>query len=213
MRTIETNVYKFDELSDSAKEKARDWYRQFVFTESHDWEFTFNEIVEIAAIIGIVITHKSNNPNASYKEPCIYFSGFSNQGDGANFLGNYSYAKGAVSTIKKNYPYDSHLISITENLQALQSKNFYGIECKITPTRRYFSIETETKITFPNNSPSWETVDNVDNNIRVIFREFCSWIYEQLEQEYYYQNSDEVIDECMAASDYEFTIEGKRYGC
>lgn len=27
MRTIETTIYTFDELSDTAKEKARDWYR------------------------------------------------------------------------------------------------------------------------------------------------------------------------------------------
>ncbi len=26
MRTIETVVYKYDELSDSAKQKAREWY-------------------------------------------------------------------------------------------------------------------------------------------------------------------------------------------
>ena len=35
MREITTNVYKFDELSDSAKEKARDWYRRITAGDSY----------------------------------------------------------------------------------------------------------------------------------------------------------------------------------
>ena len=34
MRTVETQVFQFDELSDAAKEKARDWYRS---GDSYPW--------------------------------------------------------------------------------------------------------------------------------------------------------------------------------
>ncbi len=32
MRTIKTKIYKFDELSESAKERARDWYKRAIST-------------------------------------------------------------------------------------------------------------------------------------------------------------------------------------
>lgn len=41
MKTIETKVYEFDELNDSAKDKARDCYRQgalaFISGQRNDW--------------------------------------------------------------------------------------------------------------------------------------------------------------------------------
>lgn len=46
MRTITTQktLYQFDELSDAAKEKARDWYREGVF--DYDWWDFFYEDAE-----------------------------------------------------------------------------------------------------------------------------------------------------------------------
>lgn len=46
MRTIKTNVYKFDELSDDAKEKARDWYRQG-YDGADVWEYVKDDAKEI----------------------------------------------------------------------------------------------------------------------------------------------------------------------
>jgi hypothetical protein len=42
MKTITKNIYTFDELSDAAKETARDWYRECA---SHDewWESTYDD--------------------------------------------------------------------------------------------------------------------------------------------------------------------------
>ena len=49
---IETTVYRLDELSDAAKEKARAWYRQTGF--DHDWfEFVYDDFERICAIIGV----------------------------------------------------------------------------------------------------------------------------------------------------------------
>jgi hypothetical protein len=50
MRTIKTNVYKFDELSDAAKEVARNWYREGAL--DYDWwDFTYED----AEAIGLKI--------------------------------------------------------------------------------------------------------------------------------------------------------------
>ena len=51
MRIIETKVYKFEELNEEAKEKARDWFR-----EANDGWTEFATILEDAKEIGLKIT-------------------------------------------------------------------------------------------------------------------------------------------------------------
>lgn len=51
MRIIEITAYKFDELSDSAKEKAREWYRDGGIYPKW-WEYTYED----AENIGLKIT-------------------------------------------------------------------------------------------------------------------------------------------------------------
>lgn len=50
--TVTTKIYKFDELSESAKEKAREWFRQGAL--DYDW---WDFIYEDAARIGLKIEH------------------------------------------------------------------------------------------------------------------------------------------------------------
>lgn len=51
MKIIETKVFTFDELSDKAKEKARDWYREGAFDDR--W---YDQVYEDAENIGLKIT-------------------------------------------------------------------------------------------------------------------------------------------------------------
>lgn len=51
MKIIETKVYTFDELSDSAKEKAREWYRNNCL--DYEW---FDLIYDDAKSIGLKLT-------------------------------------------------------------------------------------------------------------------------------------------------------------
>ena len=49
---IETTVYRLDELSDAAKEKARAWYREGGF--DYDWfECVYDDFESIAEILGL----------------------------------------------------------------------------------------------------------------------------------------------------------------
>lgn len=50
MRTKTIKLYQFDELSDEAKEKARDWYREVGF--DYEW---YDSTYEDAARVGLVI--------------------------------------------------------------------------------------------------------------------------------------------------------------
>jgi hypothetical protein len=51
MRTETINIYKFDELSDKAKDRARDWWRQGAL-DNDWWEFLYDD----AKQVGLKIT-------------------------------------------------------------------------------------------------------------------------------------------------------------
>ena len=54
---IKTTIYRFDELAEAAKDKARGWYREG--TMSEDWhEFFYEDFETIAAMLGVQLnTH------------------------------------------------------------------------------------------------------------------------------------------------------------
>lgn len=61
MRTIRTKVYKFDELSKEAQQKAIEWYRN---ADSGDYSFEWEHIKDDAKEIGLNITELSDHrPN------------------------------------------------------------------------------------------------------------------------------------------------------
>ena len=76
MKTIETTVYTFDELSDSAKQKALDYYRHR--DVQHDWwDWEYEVFISQVALKGYAVQAKN-----------IHHSGFGSQGDGACFAGS-----------------------------------------------------------------------------------------------------------------------------
>ena len=73
-------------------------------------------------------------------DPCIWFSGFASQGDGACFDGTYAYAKGAVKAIRAHAPEDKELHRIADELQAIQRRYFYRIEGAYQALRTLLSL-------------------------------------------------------------------------
>jgi hypothetical protein len=82
MRTIKKTIYKFAELSDRAKERARDWYRGCI--ESSDYDSVIEDAARIADILGINLRTRAVKlmGGGTRFDPCIWWSGFSSQGDG-----------------------------------------------------------------------------------------------------------------------------------
>ena len=70
-------------------------------------------------------------------KPCIFFSGFWSQGDGACFEGHYSYAAGAAAAIRAHAPLDVDLHAIADALGAMQRRNFYQLRADIRHHGRY----------------------------------------------------------------------------
>lgn len=196
--TTETEVFTFDELSDSAKEKARDWYREG--SQSFDWWESVYECADTAGeIIGIDFDYRKSLPS-------IFFSGFYYQGSYCYIEADYRYRKGSVKAIKKEFPNETELHSIAERLQAEQRKHFYKLgarlDCQYRNGQGVDVFHTEER---------YRDIGGTEEEIRDILREFSSWIYSKLEQEYEWLNSDEVIEEAILCNDYQFTEDGEIY--
>ena len=126
-----TTVYQFPELSDAAKEKARSWYREL---GPHDdwWDAVYEDFERVGDILGIRLktTPVRLMGGGTRAKPCIWFSGFWSQGDGACFESYWSHAKGAAARIRDYAPTDATLHGIADRLQAIQRRNFYQLRAE-----------------------------------------------------------------------------------
>jgi hypothetical protein len=203
MRTIETNVYQFDELSEQAKGRARDWYRGDDSGLDYDWwDSTYEDFLAIADILGFSIDPKN-----------VQFSGFWSQGDGASFRGRYQYAPGWKAKLKAYAPLDKELQSIGDALQAAQKRYFYGIAADIGDSHRGFFMSCEPwncRVSRDGGYSSEETDDTAREDILEAARDLAYWLYNRLESEHEYLTSDESVDETIRANGYEFDERGNR---
>ena len=206
MRTIETQIFTFDELSDEAKEKARHAYRQNN-TDFSDFyaDDCIDNAADVAELFGLDIrqTRKASGKYA----PSVCYSGFWSQGDGLAFDGKYTYKKGALSAVKKEYPLDTKLHNIVLQLQKAQSKVFYRAtaDCSTSGFRDNNQRVTVDVENWPSNA------ETVEAEIIEALEDFAHWIYKRLESEYEYLDSDECINETLShsATMYEFTADGE----
>lgn len=157
MKTIKTKVYYLDELSDSAKEKAREWYRNGI-TEYQWLEEYLTEVAEKElSSAGIAI----NNGDIS-----VYYSLSYCQGDGAmvELRGHWKGWEVRVKHSGYYYHYNSKEIEIwkdtdsgTEHPDEKTEGEFneiYVSVCKTLEKLGYTYIESEN------------SDENIDENIR-----------------------------------------------
>lgn len=181
----------FDQLSDRAKEKARENERRHML--DYDWwDCVYEDAVRIGSLMGIEIDERTR-PGRKEPELSIYFSGFGSQGDGASFEGTYTPKPDAIKAIQ-NETNDEELLRIATELTVLQvvaklSGHDLG-DARIKTQGRY------------NHSGGMyvEVHDDLDEYVYEeplanLMRAFADWIYRSLERESEYLTSDECIDE------------------
>jgi hypothetical protein len=204
------NAYSFNELSDEAKENARNRWREFE-NEGFDAECVIDDAEQVANIIGIEFETRSVPlMNGKTREkPKVWYSGFCSQGDGASFEGWYSYKKGSKKAIRDYAPQDTELHRITDALQAIQKRNFYSLAASISQSGFYYHSHTMS-VEVEDNRDRWRDVSSDDHDdITELMRDFADWIYKQLESEYEWRMSDECIGENILANECEFTESGE----
>ena len=194
MRTEALHIYEYEELSDEAKAKARDWYRKN--TDNEYSEFVIDDAKEVAALMGWEIDK-------------IYWSGFWSQGDGACFTGMMRYKKGCAKLVKA-YTNDTELNRIARAWQDLQHRNFYALRASVKH-RGHYQYEMCTVFDCEDTRHNYGGLQNpeVEDDIKEIARDFMRWIYKRLEEAYEYSVSDEVVAENIIANEYEFTEDGE----
>jgi len=208
------NLYEYDELGERAKEAAREWLRGLTFTDNNDWDHVFEDAVEIGRILGIdIATHSVELMGGKTRQaPTIYFSGFSSQGDGACFEGDYAYAKGSVKAIKDYAPQDTELHRIAQELFEIQKRHQYGLTARIRVSGRHSHSGTmSVEVDHTSSAGNYVAVTpDTDSELTQLMRDFADWIYKSLETEHRYQTSDEAIEEAIRANEYTFTENGER---
>lgn len=205
-REITSTVYKFDELSDSAKEHARDWWRELESQDS-DWSCMYDDFEQIAKILGITFdTHavKLIGGGTRY-DSNIYWSGFSSQGDGACFEGSYEYNLDCARKIRQYAPQDEKLHAIADGLVAIQKKHFYKLTAKTKHSGHYYHAYSMDVDVYKGD---YETDAETAETVTELMRDFADWMYRQLEKEYEYRMEDEQVDENIRANEYEFDEQG-----
>ncbi|MBT4332700.1 MAG: antitoxin of toxin-antitoxin stability system [Candidatus Cloacimonetes bacterium] len=198
MNTHVHTTYQFDELSDEAKEKSIESHYDWN-VDGYEWhEWSFDDFKEVGKILGIEIKD-------------IYFSGFSSQGDGACFEGNYSYEKQSLKNIKAYAPLDEDLHNIAKELQKIQRKNFYGLWANVKHSGHYYhEMSTNIQVGSDNESMGGAN-DEAHEGIQEILRSFMQWMYSRLEKEHDYLTSEEAIKESIIANEVEFNEDGSNH--
>lgn len=206
-------LYTFDGLSDEAKEKARTWYRSFDIDD--DWyECVYDDCEAVCAILGITPDTRTVSlyGGGTRQKPCIWFSGFSSQGDGACFQGMYRYAKAASRKIREYAPQDSELHAIADDLQGTQRRNFYQLVVMISHRGRYSHEHSMQFVIERDNRRYQEITAGAEETVTEALRDLARWLYRQLEREYDYRMSDTVVDEMLTVNAYTFTETGLHIG-
>ena len=204
MKTISINTYSYDELSSSAKERARQWYRNSDYDDFFA-DSVIEDAVHIADLMGLdIMLNHTKNGTCTHS---IYYSGFSSQGSGACFKGSYRYKKGSLKAVKDYAPKDIELHRIAKGLQDAQRKHFYKL-CANTAQRGHYMHEY--CMTVDVFGGTFADISEAEKEIRELLRDFARWIYKQLESAYDHENSDDIVTENIVANDYYFLESGER---
>lgn len=204
--TRELTVYQFDELDERAKERARDWFRGCV--DETDLESTIEDCANIADALGVNLRQREVKLMGGGRRlaPQVLYSVGDGQGDGACFEGSYKYKRSSVREVREYAPQDVELHRIARELADVQRLNFYQLTATVREQGRYFGME----ITVERNGEELDVESGAGERVADALRDFASWIYRRLQDEWDYQHSDETVDENIMANEYEFTADGER---
>jgi len=187
---------KYHELSEEAKDKAREWWRN---RYEFDGEFVTEDWKQILEHLG-------------FFDVDIYWSGFCSQGDGACFTGHWE---------DKYVKYDKLVELVGEEKAKEYGEFFHQMKAlldlnatephyaRLTHRGHYYHEHSTTyEIDIPEDAE--DSVPDFEEN----FKEACQYlmrkIYRQLEDEYEYQMSDEAVAEAIECNEYDFNEEGER---
>ncbi|MFM7443306.1 MAG: antitoxin of toxin-antitoxin stability system, partial [Tabrizicola sp.] len=178
------------------------------------WDAVYDDFERICAILGVDLnTHPVRLMGGGTRaRACIWFSGFSSQGDGACFEATVRHVKGSPHEIRAYAPKDQALHGIADRLQDAQRRNFYQLSAAVTHRGRYYHEFCMT-IDVTRDSPTGQApAEGSEETVVEALRDLSRWLYRQLEAEYNHLTSDDAVDEGIIINAYTFTEAGRRFG-
>lgn len=205
MRYITIPLYTIDELSDpKARSHAIDQER--VLQAQDDWWSSDMLLDLTASVIEPLGWRLKTDPD---NKPPIYWSGFNSQRDGLNFRGTWTPDKlMPLAHFAAAWPREPRLHRILKSYHefALTTLgHYYPVAVFCHPVGRY-STPASTEFEFPPQINSAQRKQFLDDTYTLM-----NWLYRQIETEYDYRTSDEVILESLRCNEVEFTVNGDRY--
>jgi len=179
MRVIETTVYKFEELSDEAKDRAIEKYQSKM------------NVCELALTDGDCYNLMCEE--AGFLNSEIEYSGFYSQGDGASFMADIdteSFLVGKYECLKE---LDFHL-----EIRIRRNNTYHEYSKVVVPLYVEDAIAEE----------HMKLIEELSDEVEQLRVDLCHDIYRALEIDYEYQTSNEAISETLIANEYEFDEQG-----
>jgi hypothetical protein len=217
-KTIEVEVFKYDELDDSVKQKAREWYLEGMDYEW--WEGVYEMAIEDGKEKGFYIDK-------------IYFSGFCSQGDGASWTGQVDVRQFLETHYEDSIGLSAWCQLVQEGIVSKFSKveannahychestmNFSDVwdEVGVEDTEplllpsifKGMSIENVFDIIATDSACTLKDVDAITQAITESGKDYARDIYQRLREEYEYLCSEEMMLDHFDCNDYFFDSDGR----
>jgi len=216
--TEETKTYKWEELSQTAKQKARDWYIEGM---NYEW---WDSVYEMA---------KEDGKEKGFYIDKINFSGFCSQGDGASWAGFVDVRQWLEENCADSIGVSAWCALIqedvvTKNIQVTQSGRYSHEE-----TMSFANVEDHTDefvddwqmelqsifkgmevqhlfdIIVTDPTCPYKNVEDITTAIAISGKQYARDIYARLREEYEYLCSEEMMLDRFDCNDYHFDEDGR----
>lgn len=208
MRIVEVTLYRFAELpTDEAKDRARQWWRESVDNDPSDITDCIAEpVVAAAGLLGVSINNRGR------ALPAIYWD---TNPIGGTFDGSWSMPREGAprfgDAIRAEFPQDATLHRIADALDAVRDA-VIAVDpeghayATIRTARRGMGVSVESGIDLSDDDA---TAPDIHDDLESALSDFAHWIGTLADAECDYRASDEYVDECLIANEYEFTADGR----
>lgn len=188
-RVIHKTVYKYEELTERAKERARQWYTSDGL-DYEWWEATYEDAKRMLTLLGFVLSE-------------IHFDSHYD----VTFTGHFYVTHAQIENLKTEAPLDKDLHAIADTIASLRNDILLAHDPNSDdePTFPSASIGISGGVRQIEASTAHE-----EDIVLEILRRARQWVSLQLRKEEEYLTSDEVVAENICANEYEFDGQGAR---
>ena len=201
--TVKYDVYKFDELSDNAKQEVKDWY-----LSDYNRRYSFEEDVK---------NHMEHVFGANHGLTLQFGLGYS-QGDGVNIYGTFSpqIVFNAIDNAPELFAEYRDELTDKQKTTLLEYADDYG-EITIPCNYRYYYCKAGD-CEWDNADYYYNTEMNDNDNLAHDFLSVVSGVfetlckhYEDLGYDFFYEISDDDMNDICEANEWEFYADGKKF--